>query len=217
MNRELSLSKMLMRFVETMADQFKVKLTFVGSFLEFFKGLSNHSMSPQITGLWLAGIAALIWGIWITRNASKIYNKEPNQIRLKHAISSWIQEEGVASKGIMFNTLEDLMITKCFGVQCNYSKPPKIIEVTWHPPLSGWIKYNTDGLCKDTGKAAYGGPFQKCRGFVCGVFVENLGRRDCLLCGVLRCYACSGVGMGKGLAQIMLEMDPALLTLKHFF
>lgn len=39
------------------------------------------------------------------------------------------------------------------------------------PPLSGWIKCNTDGVF---GMAACGGLFRSYRGFVCGSFVQHI-------------------------------------------
>ena len=87
----------------------------------------------------------------------------------------WVKETGGISKGTINNVVLDLLIIKKFGVPCRCKKAPIISEVIWYPPLRGWIKCNTNGLSKPSGQAAYGGPFPNCRGFVCGVFVKNLG------------------------------------------
>lgn len=47
--------------------------------------------------------------------------------------------------------------------------------INLYSPLPGWIKCNTDGFFKPSGQAACGGLFHNCIGFVCGVFVKNLG------------------------------------------
>lgn len=107
----------------------------------------NHTTSPQVRGLWVL-LLYVIWGVWFARNACKFDSKQPNLLRIKHAIISWVREAGGISKGSMFNTVQDLKIV---GVPCNRGKAPRIVEVTWYPPLAGWIKCNTDGLCKSSG------------------------------------------------------------------
>ena len=80
-------------------------IVFYGSIVTFVRHMLDHSMSPQVRGLWLAGISAIVWGDWFARNACKFDSKQPNLLRIKHAIVSWVREAGSISKRSMFNTV----------------------------------------------------------------------------------------------------------------
>ncbi|KAG4925198.1 hypothetical protein JHK87_050738 [Glycine soja] len=66
--------------------------------------------------------------------------------------------EGNCSSGHTSHSMVDFSILKSFRVNGHVNKAPKIIQVTWYPPLQGWIKCNTDGACRgSSGLAACGG------------------------------------------------------------
>ena len=90
-------------------------------------------------------IVAICWGIWSQRNGSKFENKAPNFNRLCSAIISWVKESSYVSKGPTYNSVSDLLTIKKFGVECCPPKAPKVLQVQWYPPLSGWVKCNTNG------------------------------------------------------------------------
>jgi len=47
--------------------------------------------------------------------------------------------------------------------------------VLWSPPITNWMKVNTDGaLIKNPHMAAYGGIFRDCNNFCHGWFAENI-------------------------------------------
>ena len=62
------------------------------------------------------------------------------------------------------------MVLKKFDFIC---RPPRIIEVRWHPPLCGWIKCNIDGFSKPNSMAACGG-LVACLGIIEVLFVKFL-------------------------------------------
>lgn len=153
---------------------FHVPYVYNNDRINFFKYLLNVKMSPYLKDMWIAGLVAVLQGIWIQRNKCKFENVHPCFSRLCHGLSCWIKEVGMLSDGTMFNTVDDLLVLKTFGVHCHPRKAPKIVEVH-QPPLPGWYKCNTDGLSKINDQAPCGGIFRNCRGFVCGVFVQSLG------------------------------------------
>ena len=129
-------------------------------------------LSAQLKDMWIAGIVAVLWGIWTQRNKFKFEDTRPCFSRLSHGLLCWVKEAGIISKGSMHNSVNDLFILKFFGAPCHPRKAPKIIEVYWFPPLPGWYKCNTDGLSKTNGQAACG----VSSGIVVASFVEFLPR-----------------------------------------
>ena len=115
----------------------------------------------------------------------------------------------------MSNYVSDLMIIKKFGVHCHPRRAPRVIQVNWYPPLSGWVKCNTDGLFK-TNVAACGGVFRNCRGFVCGVFVQRLGVENAYFAEFFAVILAVEVAFSKGRTKIWFEMDSALSLLNFF-
>lgn len=78
------------------------------------------------------------------------------------------------SSGHTSHSMVDFSILKYFRVNGHVNKAPKIIQVTWYPPLQGWIKCNTDGACRgSSGLAACGGIFRNSLGLIIG-FLPSL-------------------------------------------
>ncbi|KAM7517189.1 hypothetical protein LguiA_006772 [Lonicera macranthoides] len=196
-------------------NKFQHLVSFDGDFLAFVKHLLSQSMSSQVKELWIAAITAVFWGIWVQRNACKFENADSCTTRLCVAIGSWVQEAGLVAKGSMYNTVSDLMIIKNFRVQCRPPKAPKIVEVHWYPPLSGWIKCNTDGLSKN-GIAACGGLFRDSSGHVCGLFVKKLGTGNAYFAEFSAVLIAVEQAALRGWNKVWFEMDSALTCLTFF-
>lgn len=65
------------------------------------------------------------------------------------------------------------------GVPPNHCTAPKVSPVVWHPPLSGWVKVNTDGMSKgNPGISASAGVFRDSWNNFCGAFVMPLAIRN---------------------------------------
>lgn len=95
---------------------FKVKVGRSGSFINFVKCLTLLHMSSQVKNLWLTGIAATLWGIWLQPNRQAHFR------HLSYAVSSWIQGASLVSKGTKNNTVQDILMIKQFNAQCRPQK-----------------------------------------------------------------------------------------------
>ena len=82
--------------------------------------------------------------------------------------------------------------------------------------INGWIKCNTDGLCKPSGQAACGGVFRNHRGFVCGAFVQKLGVATAYYAEFYAVLLAIELAWERGWCKLWLEMDSAI-TLGNFF
>lgn len=111
----------------------------------------NLGWSSQVRDVVLAGIINIVWYIWYSRNKLRSDNKIITARSAMTLVSAAVSIAGMASKGTMSSSVQELLILKKFTVSGHLCKAPIIREVHWHSPLSGWIKCNTDG-------AAHGSP-----------------------------------------------------------
>ena len=82
-----------------------------------------------------------------------------------------IKESAFFHIGTMSNSLSELHTLSLLNITAIPPKAPKIISVTWYPPISGWIKVNTDGSIIGTPSCfGAGGVFKNLRGYVIGAF-----------------------------------------------
>ena len=168
-------SKSLWSYLATL---FEKTLQFSDNFEEFFILAMKSSFSPQIRSLWIAGIFALIWEIWCSRNKKIFEGKNENIWSSKSFILASIRETDKMAKGCMKNCQEDLIILHNLRIKGRPPDGPSIIPVKWNLPPSGWIKVNIDGAARGSpGKAGCGGIFRTCRGFIKGCFSLFLGTR----------------------------------------
>jgi hypothetical protein len=59
-------------------------------------------------------------------------------------ITVHVSLSGNITKLATSSTITDFVILKAFKVDTHYQRAPRIVEVTWHPPIHNWVKCNTD-------------------------------------------------------------------------
>lgn len=65
---------------------------------------------------------------------------------------------------------------RAFHISGHLSKAPRILQISWHPPLAGWCKCYTDRTARGSlGIAARGGIYRDFRGSFMGCFSLSLG------------------------------------------
>lgn len=79
--------------------------------------------------------------------------------------------------GVMSSlSISEFVILKAFLAKGRSCNAHSIKEVTWIPPICGWIKCNTDGASRGSlGDAACGGLLRDSNGAILGCFSNNVG------------------------------------------
>jgi hypothetical protein len=89
---------------------------------------------------------------------------------------------GNRSKCCAYSSISSFNILKKFNVTIHPPKAPDIKEVIWHPPISLWVKCNTDGTSNNL-TSFCGGIFRNRNSeFICG-FADNIGRKSAFIIG----------------------------------
>lgn len=108
----------------------------------------------------------------------------------------------------MNNQWTDFQILKSLNIKANPKKPPDIVAVKWHPPLSDWIKLNTDGLALgNLDVAAIGGIFRNYRGMVHGAFCMCIGNHSTFYAEMLAVICGIEIAWNREWRIIWLEVD----------
>lgn len=95
--------------------------------------------------------------------------------------------------------------------------PPKATitkEVIWHPPLTSWLKVNTDGaVLKNPIKAACGGIFRNSFGFTVGCFAQKLDTESAFIAEIYGAMIAIEIADQNNWLNIWLETDSMLLVM----
>lgn len=132
--------------------------------------------SSQAVDLCKAAVIHTFCTIWFCRNQIRFQN---NKTHFKSSVCRTIGLSNLS--GSIFNgsnsaSMAEFVILKNFAVNGHSSPAPKIVQVQWHPPLSPWIKCNSDGAARGSpGLAAAGGIFRDCNGVFLGGFANFVG------------------------------------------
>ncbi|KAG5020509.1 hypothetical protein JHK87_016364 [Glycine soja] len=65
-------------------------------------------------------------------------------------ISANVKLAGDTTSNCKFPSMEEFSKLKEFGIICHPRKSTQIKQVTWYPPIRGWIRCNTDRVAKDS-------------------------------------------------------------------
>ncbi|KAL6209307.1 hypothetical protein ACLB2K_020249 [Fragaria x ananassa] len=94
------------------------------------------------------------------------------------------------------------------GVTPTLRAQKRIRLVLWHPPLSPWIKLNTDGLPKGKpGLAACGGVFRDYQGHFIGGFSTSIGHHNAFFSELLAVIIGIELAFQLGWQHVWLECD----------
>ncbi|MCH81776.1 ribonuclease H protein, partial [Trifolium medium] len=110
--------------------------------------------------------------------------------------------------------ISDFIILKQINVSIHHPTPVNIVEVIWSPPLSGWIKVNTNGASLgSTGQGAYVGVFRDSNGFSSGCFAMNLGIANSLFAEIMGIILAIECACDKGWSRLWIESDSQVAIL----
>ncbi|KAH1240317.1 Protein CURVATURE THYLAKOID 1C, chloroplastic [Glycine soja] len=117
-----------------------------------------------------------VWFLWISRNNASFRNGHFSHARIISEIIGAVSLSGNLSKGVMKNSISDFSMLRAFHISGHLSKAPRILQISWHPPLAGWCKCYTDRTARGSlGIAARGGIYRDFRGSFMGCFSLSLG------------------------------------------
>jgi ribonuclease HI len=138
--------------------------------------LVSRGWSPQCQITILAAIVSIFNNIWLCRNSVRFKNIKPSLRNSISLITSNTSIAGNFTSQASGHSMIDFAILKFFKININHPKAPNIVEVIWTPPLSGWVKCNTDGSSLgNPGIAASDGIFRNHNGASLGCFAYNVG------------------------------------------
>ncbi|XP_057775044.1 uncharacterized protein LOC130994024 [Salvia miltiorrhiza] len=129
----------------------------------------NRQLSSQISMLWKAGIINMIWAIWTERNSCIFDSKKfSSKHILQHVKVAFLENDmNFKHLGTMKNAWTDYVVLRNIGVKGRVAPPPEFISVSWWPPITPWMKVNTDGSALGVpGEIASGGVFRDHWGWV---------------------------------------------------
>ena len=113
-----------------------------------------------------------------------------------------------SNMGCMENTQRDLLVLRALNIRGSVRSPPRVVEVSWHTPLPGWLKCNTDGSADGApGLATAAGLFRTSRGFVKLCFVEHLGSLFAYEAELVAAMTGIEIAVRHGWDRIWLESD----------
>ncbi|XP_019462933.1 PREDICTED: uncharacterized protein LOC109361856 [Lupinus angustifolius] len=136
-------------------------------------------------------------------------------ISVNQAIARIIRDTSISgnySSVVANPSINDLIILKHFKVSIHYNSAPKsapkITEVLWLAPSSGWIKANTDGAAFDCpGHAGGGGIFRDHKGVFLLGFGSYLNIQSTLYVELYSAIKAISLAYKKGWLNIWLEVD----------
>lgn len=112
----------------------------------------------------------------------------------------------------MASSISELLILKCFKVDCHPPKADRIIQVIWISPPCGWNKVNTDGAAKGCPSLAGGGGFFRDRmGVVLGCFVEFYGSVHSFSAELYAVMSSIRIAAARGWKKLSMECDSSLV------
>jgi len=107
--------------------------------------ISDRIWTPQCKIVIIACLVNILNTIWYTRNQARFQNKN---IDRKVAINMIISSTAFSGNSTLKTSAVDMTefrILKALKINIHPPRAPTIKEVLWHPPISNWLKVNTDG------------------------------------------------------------------------
>ncbi|KAL6188353.1 hypothetical protein ACLB2K_039746 [Fragaria x ananassa] len=128
-------------------------------------------------------------------------------MRVFRSIKAWLQFLAPYAPGDCSGILDAQLLVK-MGVTPTLRAQKRIRLVLWHPPLSPWIKLNTDGLAKgNPGLAACEGVFRDYQGHFIGGFTTPIGHHNAFFSELLAVIIGIELAFQLGWQHVWLECD----------
>jgi hypothetical protein len=178
--------------------------------------LVSRGWSPQCQITILAAIVSIFNNIWLCRNSVRFKNIKPSLRNSISLITSNTSIAGNFTSQASGHSMIDFAILKFFKININHPKAPNIVEVIWAPPLSGWVKCNTDGSSLgNPGIAASAGIFRNHNGDSLGCFAYNVGTATAFFAefmGIILAVECA---FERSWMHLWIESDSHLAILAY--
>jgi hypothetical protein len=107
--------------------------------------ISERRWTPQCKIVIIACLINILNTIWFVRNQTRFQDKT---ITWKVAINMIISSTASSGNSTLKTSAVDMTefsILKALKINIHPPRAPTIKEVIWHPPISRWLKVNTDG------------------------------------------------------------------------
>ncbi|GAU47191.1 hypothetical protein TSUD_350560 [Trifolium subterraneum] len=171
-----------------------------------------ENWSPQCKVVINAALVHILYAIWIARNKIRFKNEQSCWRSSVSWISSNISMAGNFTSKLSSSALRDFITLKRFNVTVHSPKHTILKEVIWQPPLSNWVKCNTDGASTNVSSAC-GGLFRNSNADFLYGFAENIGISSAFvaeLCGAMNAIE---IAASKNWNNLWLETDSTLVVL----
>jgi hypothetical protein len=113
--------------------------------IEDIWNICDRGWSPQCKIVIQATVVNIFSTIWCYRNQCRFQDSKPNWKLAINSIISAVNLSGSNTSKLSNSSVRDLITLKKFDVIVHPPKPMNIKEIIWSPPITGWIKCNTDG------------------------------------------------------------------------
>ncbi|PRQ22557.1 putative ribonuclease H-like domain, reverse transcriptase zinc-binding domain-containing protein [Rosa chinensis] len=178
-----------------------------GTIVDLWNTIKGKTFSPQLKNLWIAGCLYALMAIWKERNKLRFDNKIPSLLRVFRSIRAWLRFIAPHTPGHTVG-LVDFQLLVGLGIQPISRRRIAPRWVLWHPPITPWIKLNTDGLAKgNPGPAACGGVFRDEKGRYLGGFCQGLGHQTAFFAELMGVIIGIEFAFQFGWNSIWLESD----------
>jgi ribonuclease HI len=174
--------------------------------------LAENNWSPQCKVVINAALIHILYAIWTARNKVRFKNEKSCWRSSVSWISANITMVGNFTSKVSNSALRDFITLKRFNVNVHSLKPTTIKEVVWQPPLSNWVKCNTDGASTSSSSSC-GGLFRNSNADFLYGFAENTGIASAFvaeLCGAMNAIE---IAASKNWNNLWLETDSTLVVL----
>ncbi|CAL0322958.1 unnamed protein product [Lupinus luteus] len=173
----------------------------------------NANWSAQTRDVITATIVHSINAIWWCRNQARF---ESRLCTVNHAISrikGAYALSGNTTNSVASPTVKELGILKALKITMNYSKAPKIIEVSWQKPTNDIININCDGAARGCpGSAGGGAIFRNYKGEVLACFSDFYEIQDALYAELNKAIEAIQFAYKKGWMKVWLEVDSSTVV-----
>lgn len=191
-----------------MAGIFNTRLPGGGSWSDFWTDISGFP--SQLYNMWITACLCIIQVIWKTRNSLKFQDAPVNVARAMAQCKKLVITLCKDCPGHV-KDFNDLAVFSRLGIDPNFGKAPKVLDVIWRPPSI--VKVNTDGLSKkNPGLSACGGLFRDHRGLFLGGFAMFLGQHSAFFAEFMAVIFAIENAYSRGWHRLWIECDSLSLA-----
>jgi ribonuclease HI len=176
--------------------------------------LLNRDWSPQGKIVLQACMFNIINIIWQNRNNTRFQGKHMHWRAAINLIIAHTSLSGNNTNKTFKGNMQEFTFLKACKVNIKPPRAPIIKEVIWAPPLSMWVKANTDGAASSNPiKASAGGIFRNSEGLCIGSFFQLLGPYNAFFAELVADMNAIEIAYNRGFHNLWLETDSQLVTL----